>query len=107
MEKRKLNRFQEKKVTEELKVLRKDKDLDKLQQQMYDMCTVYGLSNAEVSSLLFSVMNRILHCEHNKESLLEMDIDITKAGVDTILEIQKMLVYQYAKTLGPDGKPKK
>lgn len=101
-----INRFQEKAILDELEKQKENKDLNDMQQHIYDMCTVYGLSNFEIASLLFSSFRQIMFCEHNKAQLLDMNIDIEKAGVDMILEIQKILVKEYAETLDENGKPK-
>ncbi|MDT1957584.1 hypothetical protein MX629_04000 [Carnobacterium divergens] len=102
---KKLNRFQKRSINEFIND--QEKDLDEMQQHIYDMIILYRLTNEEVGSLLTSVMLRVMSNDKNKPKLEEMGITKFNLSVDVVSEIQKILTKSYVDKLDADGKVKK
>lgn len=88
-----LNYFQSKKINEQLKANRKKADIDKIEQNVREMLVLNGFTTAEIAALLFTVMRNILIYESNAQLL--SDIGIKDMSVDTVTDIQKMLIKEY------------
>lgn len=100
-----LNRFQKRKIDEFVKDQKKD--LDEMQQHIYDMVTLYGLTNAEVAALLTSIMIQVLKGDNNKKYLEQMNLTPDTLGLKSTLLIQEILTDQYAKEISKkESKPK-
>lgn len=97
------NRLQKKQINKFIS--NQEKDLDKLQQHLYDVITLQGLNNAETAALLFSVQKRVLCGEQNKLMLENMNINdpVNQLGIDLTLEMQKLLVNEYARNIMSGG----
>lgn len=91
-----LNRFQERKIKEFISG--QEKDLDEMQQHIYDMVTLHALTNAEVAALLTSVMIQVLKGENNREYLDKLDIKPDALGLKATLLIQEILAKEYAQS---------
>lgn len=88
-----LNYFQNKKINEQLKANRKKADIDKTEQNIREMLVLNGYTTAEIAALLFTIMRNILTYESNAQLL--SDIGIKDMSVDTVTDIQKMLIKEY------------
>lgn len=100
-----LNRFQERKIDEFVKS--QDKDLDEMQQHIYDMVTMYGLTNSEVAALLTSIMIQVLSGDNNKKYLDKLNLTPDTLGLKATLLIQEILTDEYAKEFSnKESKPK-
>lgn len=97
-----LNYFQNKKINEQLKANRKKADIDKTEQNIREMLVLNGFTTAEIAALLFTVMRNILAYESNAQLL--RDVGIKDMNVDTVTNIQKMLIKEFLNGLN-DTKP--
>ncbi|WP_143074479.1 hypothetical protein [Pisciglobus halotolerans] len=68
-----------------------------MQQHIYDMITLYGLTNAETAALLTSVMIQVLKGDNNKEYLERLNLTPDTLGLKATLLIQEILAGEYAK----------
>ena len=76
--------------------IREEKDLDKMQELFISIFSIYGLTTDEVAALLFSTMKEVLNEKHNKDMLTDkFSIDITKLGIEGILQVQRALLSAY------------
>lgn len=91
-----------------LKLIRDEKDLDKIQGLIISIFQMYGLQTDEVAALLFSLMKNVLNQEHNKRFLKErFAIDINSLGgneLEGIFMIQKALLLAFNEKGVKDGK---
>lgn len=100
-----LNKFQERKIDEFVKS--QDKDLDEMQQHIYDMVTMYGLNNSEVAALLTSIMIQVLSGDNNKKYLDKLNLTPDTLGLKATLLIQEILTDEYVKEFSKkESKPK-
>lgn len=106
-----LNSIQEKKMKEYLNV--QEKDLDKMQQQIYDMITLSMLTNEETAALLLSTFMEVVKGKNNQRRFKELgedanvEIDITKYEALDFMKLQYVWAVSYASNLDENGKPKK
>ena len=78
----------------------KNKDMDKLGEQVISLITKYGLDMKETSTLMFYVTQQTIQAPHNALFLKEkLNLDVSNLGVEGILKVQQTLVTIYLEEL--------
>lgn len=77
-----------------------NKDMDKLGEEIIQLITKYGLDMKEVSALMFYVTQQTIQAPHNAVFIKEnLNLDVSKLGVEGILKVQEALVTVYLEEL--------
>lgn len=77
-----------------------NKDMDKLGEEIIQLITKYGLDMKEVSALMFYVTQQAIQAPHNAVFIKEnLNLDVSKLGVEGILKVQQALVTVYLEEL--------
>jgi len=78
----------------------KNKDMDKLGEEIISLTTKYGLDMKETSALMFYVTQQTIQAPHNSLFLKErLGLDVSNLGVEGILKVQQALVTVYLEEL--------
>lgn len=78
----------------------KNKDMDKLGEEIISLTTKCGLTMAETSALMFYVTQQTIQAPHNAVFLKErLGLDVSNLGVEGILKVQQALVTIYLEEL--------
>lgn len=74
----------------------KNKDMDKLGEEVLSLIIKYGLDMKETSALMFYVTQQTIQAPHNAAFLKErLGLDVSNLGVEGILKVQQALVTIY------------
>lgn len=78
----------------------KNKDMNKLGEEVISLITKYGLDMKETSALMFYVTQQTIQAPHNAVFLKErLGLDVSNLGVEGILKVQQALVTIYLEEL--------
>ena len=78
----------------------KNKDMDKLGEEVLSLVTKSGLDMKETSALMFYITQQTIKAPHNALFLKEnLNLDVSNLGVEGILKVQQALVTVYLEEL--------
>jgi len=101
-----LNYYQKKKIDEQLKNNRASRDIDEVEKNIREMLVLNGFSVAEIASLLFTLMINILKYPNNIKTLKEAGLTANDLNIETVPELQKLLIKEYINGLNDTDKTK-